>query len=287
MFEQLEFNKRRGATLAYHMWDVPISLRHEKWKQMKAQLEVDCNLQDNQPLTAIHRPPAPSGATVATSSCEPSRPSRPSQNAIRDHVDQHRHDLALVEGSSPIGISKDPLLDTPNISTASLQPTPGISDAIRRYCEQVPSADPWNPSRNTLSLSKGKPTNTPTTISITQSRTKRNSTTSIAHRHLRKQGMVDCGLKTSFLFLVNELPTNDAVEKQYFQGHWLPPIQARGFLPQQAGYVYRWKNGAISYAAGYQWVSKPVGNPLYANGTIISPTGGTSLQCLIFAHLNI
>jgi hypothetical protein len=34
--------------------------------------------------------------------------------------------------------------------------------------------------------------------------------------------------------------------------------------------VYRWSNGVVSLAEGYHWVARPIGNPVYANGTIFA-----------------
>jgi hypothetical protein len=83
--------------------------------------------------------------------------------------------------------------------------------------------------------------------------------------------------QTSFLFIVNGLPTNDdpevegSVEAQYVSHRWRPPNVSQGFFAQQPGFVYRWRDGAVTYAEEYVWESRRVGN--YANGTIRDSTG--------------
>ncbi|KAN0099623.1 hypothetical protein V8E51_013398 [Hyaloscypha variabilis] len=82
---------------------------------------------------------------------------------------------------------------------------------------------------------------------------------------------------TSFLFIVNELPTNDnpetpgSIPARYVNQRWHPPNTIRGFFAQVPGHVYRWNNGIVSLADGYNWTARPVqghgGAPL-ANGTI-------------------
>ncbi|TVY34525.1 hypothetical protein LOCC1_G007808, partial [Lachnellula occidentalis] len=80
----------------------------------------------------------------------------------------------------------------------------------------------------------------------------------------------------SFLFIVNELPTNDdpefpgSVEARLVNGRWLPPEVMAGYSPQTPGHVYRWFNGVVSLAEGYQWVARPIGNPVPAQGTIFA-----------------
>jgi len=54
---------------------------------------------------------------------------------------------------------------------------------------------------------------------------------------------------------------------------WQPPYTIRGFSAQQLGHVYRWKDGVVSRAEGYQWTSRPIGNPAYANGTVFGMDG--------------
>ena len=44
----------------------------------------------------------------------------------------------------------------------------------------------------------------------------------------------------------------------------------RGFFDQQPGRVYRWNDGVVSLAEGYEWTSRPIGTPPYANGTIFA-----------------
>jgi hypothetical protein len=85
-------------------------------------------------------------------------------------------------------------------------------------------------------------------------------------------------LTTSFLFVVNELPTNDnpatpgSIPARYVNGRWHPPVTIRGFFAQVPGHVYRWNDGAVSLADEYEWTARPIvdyaGAP-FANGTII------------------
>ena len=76
----------------------------------------------------------------------------------------------------------------------------------------------------------------------------------------------------SFLFIVNELPTNDNpevegnIEPRMVNGRYNPPEVARGFLAQTPGSVYRWKDGIVNTAPGYIWSAQQVEG--YANGTI-------------------
>ena len=78
----------------------------------------------------------------------------------------------------------------------------------------------------------------------------------------------------SFLFIVNELPTNDdpdvagSVPPRIWDQRYYPPEVAQGFLPQIPGHVYRWKDGVVTFAPGYVWFAQQVGNPPYAQGTI-------------------
>lgn len=64
---------------------------------------------------------------------------------------------------------------------------------------------------------------------------------------------------TSFLFVVNELPINDdtgqggTIPRYDEHGRWLPPIYRAGFLPQVPGYIFRWRDGLITWAEGYQY----------------------------------
>ncbi|TVY37326.1 hypothetical protein LSUB1_G004750 [Lachnellula subtilissima] len=63
----------------------------------------------------------------------------------------------------------------------------------------------------------------------------------------------------SFLFTVNTLtlneePTNGGVAPRVDDhGRWLPPLYRAGFGQQIPGTVYRWENGVISQAIGYEW----------------------------------
>ncbi|KAH8592835.1 hypothetical protein B0O99DRAFT_689384 [Bisporella sp. PMI_857] len=62
--------------------------------------------------------------------------------------------------------------------------------------------------------------------------------------------------QTSFLFVVNELPINEdsGVTPRYDEnGRWLPPLLSNAFAPQIPGRVYRWTDGAITRADGYEW----------------------------------
>lgn len=64
---------------------------------------------------------------------------------------------------------------------------------------------------------------------------------------------------TSFLFSINELPINDdpnqggRVPRVNENGRWVPPIYSNGFWPQVPGHMFRWKDGVITWAEGYQW----------------------------------
>lgn len=63
---------------------------------------------------------------------------------------------------------------------------------------------------------------------------------------------------TSFLFVVNELPINDepiqggVAPRMNENGRWLPPMYSAGFRPQIPGRMFRWTNGHITPADGYQ-----------------------------------
>jgi len=63
----------------------------------------------------------------------------------------------------------------------------------------------------------------------------------------------------SFLFSVNELPINDEpdqgglVPRVDDNGRLLPPLYSNGFWPQVPGHMFRWKDGVITRAEGYQW----------------------------------
>jgi len=79
----------------------------------------------------------------------------------------------------------------------------------------------------------------------------------------------------SFLFIVNELPTNDdpevmdSVPPRHINLRWHPPVVARGFLPPVPGDIYRWDNGTISIAEDYYWYAQETGEPVYASGRIV------------------
>jgi hypothetical protein len=80
----------------------------------------------------------------------------------------------------------------------------------------------------------------------------------------------------SFLFIVNELPTNDdpddrgSISPRRVHGRWHPPEWAQGFLAQRPGNVYRWTDGNITLASNYAWDPRPVDG--YANGAIWATT---------------
>ncbi|RDW88268.1 hypothetical protein BP6252_00300 [Coleophoma cylindrospora] len=85
-------------------------------------------------------------------------------------------------------------------------------------------------------------------------------------------------LHTSFLFIVNELETNDnpedtgSVAPRIVNGRWMPPNQAQGFHRPVVGDVYRWENGVISGAEGYFWSEEPQVDQVhgyFAQGKII------------------
>ncbi|KAF4631000.1 hypothetical protein G7Y89_g7137 [Cudoniella acicularis] len=83
----------------------------------------------------------------------------------------------------------------------------------------------------------------------------------------------------SFLFIVNEMPTNDNLEMpggippRYIDNRWRPPGIAEGFLAQVPGHVYRWRNGVVSLADNYQWTAQQIGTPVYTNGTVYGLDG--------------
>jgi len=88
----------------------------------------------------------------------------------------------------------------------------------------------------------------------------------------------------SFLFIVNDLITNDSPERdgsvpqRLIHGRWHPPQVIQGFFEQQPGFVYRWKDGVITFADGYTWTNtQTIGSPPYANGRIwaTASTGAT------------
>lgn len=69
-------------------------------------------------------------------------------------------------------------------------------------------------------------------------------------------------VRTSFLFIVNELATNDhpeherSITARNVDGRWRPPREIRGFFKQAPGRVYRWSDGIVSVAHNYIWSSK-------------------------------
>jgi len=65
-------------------------------------------------------------------------------------------------------------------------------------------------------------------------------------------------MATSFLFIVNELCTNDDPETgnvfpNQVDQRWRPPVVAEGFYQPEAGDVYRWHNGTVSLAPEFVW----------------------------------
>jgi hypothetical protein len=83
--------------------------------------------------------------------------------------------------------------------------------------------------------------------------------------------------RPSFLFIVNELPTNDnpevpgSVPPRIYNGRYYPPDVARGFFAQDPGHVFRWSDGVVSAAPGYIWEARQVqahDGSVLANGTI-------------------
>jgi len=73
----------------------------------------------------------------------------------------------------------------------------------------------------------------------------------------------------SFLFCVNQLVINDeptsggAPPRVNANGRWLPPLESRGYYPPRPGVVFRWSEGDITVADGFQWY----------NGGCWSPNG--------------
>ncbi|TVY73453.1 hypothetical protein LSUE1_G007726, partial [Lachnellula suecica] len=63
----------------------------------------------------------------------------------------------------------------------------------------------------------------------------------------------------SFLFSINPLPVNEepsnggVAPRSDQHGRWLPPLYQAGFATQGAATLYRWQNGIITPAPGYQW----------------------------------
>lgn len=84
----------------------------------------------------------------------------------------------------------------------------------------------------------------------------------------------------SFLFIVNELPTNDdpdvagSVPPRMDHGRYYPPVVAQGFLAQTPGHVFRWRDGLVSLAEGYIWSLQPDG---YAQGRIYANSLNTGV----------
>jgi hypothetical protein len=134
--------------------------------------------------------------------------------------------------------------------------------------------------------------NLPTHMSKTGQKSQRRTSSSKGHNsssgqyaqsEAHAEPAVTAPVTTSFLFIVTELPTNDdpdtpnSVPPRYVSQRWHPPITMRGFFDQQPGRVYRWNDGVVSLAEGYEWTSRPIGTPPYANGTIFAmdPDGET------------
>ena len=87
----------------------------------------------------------------------------------------------------------------------------------------------------------------------------------------------------SFLFCVNELPTIDnpeqdrAVDMRFSEARrWIPPNLPEGFEKPRKGDVYRWKDGAVTAAEGYEWRSNiPLTKD--SNGAICRSAGNDGL----------
>ncbi|KAG9236535.1 hypothetical protein BJ875DRAFT_222616 [Amylocarpus encephaloides] len=83
---------------------------------------------------------------------------------------------------------------------------------------------------------------------------------------------------TSFLFIVNELETNDnpehegSVETRFVDGRWRPPIVSLGFFAQAPGRVFRWYNGTVYDASEYRWNASHYDTPEKADGAIYKRT---------------
>jgi len=62
----------------------------------------------------------------------------------------------------------------------------------------------------------------------------------------------------SFIFIVNELPTNDdpnnggPLPRLDQHNRWLPPDVAGGYHPQRPGRIYRWRDGIVEEATEYR-----------------------------------
>lgn len=90
----------------------------------------------------------------------------------------------------------------------------------------------------------------------------------------------------SFLFIVNELqvnedPRNGVIPRVDENGRWIPPVFRAGFYAQTAGRVYRWRDGVVTAADGYQWHSEHINattQALGANGTVYAPNN-VPLDC--------
>ena len=87
----------------------------------------------------------------------------------------------------------------------------------------------------------------------------------------------------SFLFVVNELPANeDFPPRSDADGRWLPPIYGAGFSPQVPGHVYRWSNGVITAAPGYQWYEGSGWSP--SNTQLVTYRVNTVFYCNQWYH---
>ena len=75
----------------------------------------------------------------------------------------------------------------------------------------------------------------------------------------------------SFLFIVNEMRTNDDPNQpgsaiaRIINERWRTPEESRLIFAQKPGNVFRWKNGTVRLAEEYSWVEQSMG---HANGRI-------------------
>jgi len=81
----------------------------------------------------------------------------------------------------------------------------------------------------------------------------------------------------SFIFIINELPTNDnpdvpgGLHPRLDEHHrWLPPNVAVGFQAQKPGRAYRWTGGVVQEATEYRWYEGWIEGPPPANGTLVT-----------------
>jgi len=93
---------------------------------------------------------------------------------------------------------------------------------------------------------------------------------------------------TSFLFCVNELVINDeptsggVPPRVNANGRWLPPLESRGYYPPRPGVVFRWTEGEITVADGYQWYNGGCWSP---NGYATPHRATTIFYCNRFTQM--